>query len=122
MTFRVLITGSRDWSDRACIEEALAPYTVDLPVVLVSGNCPSGADRIAEEIWEGWGLAVERHPADWKRHGKAAGPIRNQEMVDLGADVCLAFRKNYSRGTTHCANAATMAGIETIWFTEGEDD
>lgn len=118
---RILITGSRDWGDPWAIESALWEYATDDTSVLVSGACPSGADRMAEEIWEGWGLAVERHPADWKRHGKAAGLIRNQEMVDLGADVCLAFRKNYSRGTTHCANAATMAGIETIWFTEDEE-
>lgn len=120
---RILITGSRDWGDREAIWEALFPYGLDSwGVTLVSGACPSGADAIAEEIWKSWGMPVERHPADWKRHGKAAGFIRNQEMVNLGADVCLAFRKNYSRGTTHCANAATMAGIPTIWFTEGEDD
>lgn len=121
MTYRVLITGSRDWDNRACIEEALSVYTADENPVLISGACPSGADRLAEEIWEGWGLPVERHPADWTM-GRGAGFIRNQQMVDLGADVCLAFRKNGSQGTTHCANAATMAGITTFWFTEDEDD
>lgn len=118
---RVLITGSRDWGNRAVIEEALSPYSQSSSV-LVSGNCPSGADAIAEEIWESWGLVVERHPADWKKHGKKAGFLRNQQMVDLGADVCLAFRKNYSRGATHCANSAMMSGIEVFWFTEDEDD
>ncbi len=118
--YRVLITGSRDWGDRACIESALEPYSIK-NAVLVSGACPSGADAIAEDVWMNWGLPVERHPADWSL-GKQAGPKRNQQMVDLGADVCIAFRKDYSRGTTHCANAATMAGIPTIWFTEGEDD
>lgn len=132
MSKRILITGSRDWSDRDAIRSALSTiywrWMGDVrdedveDIVLVSGNCPSGADALAEEVWEGWGFPVERHPADWSRWGKAAGPKRNQLMVDLGADVCLAFRKDYSRGTTHCANAATMAGIETIWFTEGEDD
>ena len=123
MTNRVLITGSRDWGDWGdweCIYDALSPYRQP-GATLVSGACPSGADHIAEEIWKGWGLWVERHPANWSL-GKRAGLKRNQQMVDLGADVCIAFRKNYSRGTTHCANAATMAGIPTIWFTEGEDD
>lgn len=123
---RVLITGSRDWSDREVIKRALFPFAVyagqERDVTLISGACPSGADAIAEEIWEAWGLSVERHPADWKHHGKTAGLIRNQKMVDLGADICLAFRKDFSRGTTHCANAATMAGIETIWYTKGEDE
>lgn len=121
MTYRILITGSRDWDDAETIEDALSPYRYR-DAVLVSGACPSGADRIAEEIWgERWMMPVERHPADWKKHGKAAGTIRNQEMVDLGADICIAFRKNNSRGTTHCANAATLAGIETIWYTEDDD-
>lgn len=123
---RILITGSRDWSNRETIAKALGVALVtskaDGIPTLVLGACPSGADAIAEEVWEDWGLQVERHPADWKRHGKAAGPIRNQQMVDLGADLCIAFRKDFSRGTTHCANAATMAGIPTIWYTEGEDE
>lgn len=117
---RILITGSRNWSDRETIQNALKPFAYH-DAVLVSGACPSGADAIAEEIWEAWGFPVERHPANWS-FGKKAGPKRNQQMVDLGADLCLAFRKDYSRGTTHCANAATMAGIPTIWYTEGEDE
>jgi hypothetical protein len=79
--------------------------------VLVSGNCPTGADAIAERFWEANGMPVERHPADWKTFGKAAGPKRNQEMVDLGADVCLAFPMKGSRGTMHCMKAAKAAGI-----------
>lgn len=118
---RILVTGSRDWGNRAVIEEALSPYSRRDNAILVSGACPTGADAIAEEIWEGWGLPVERHPADWKRYGKRAGFIRNQEMVDLGAYWCLAFRRNYSPGTTHCANAAHMAGIPVIWFTLDEE-
>lgn len=112
------LTGSRDWSDRDAIARALniaraemSEAGIDAPV-LVSGACPTGADRIAEEAWEGLGLPVERHPADWGRHGRAAGPIRNQRMVDLGADICLAFLLPGSRGTLHCMNAAKKAGIE----------
>jgi molybdopterin biosynthesis enzyme len=121
---RILITGSRDWDDIDTIADALVEQKRKLgaDAILVSGGCPSGADMHAEKLWESIGGVVEVHPADWARHGKAAGPIRNQLMVDLGADVCLAFRKNGSRGTTHCANAATLAGIPTIWYTTEEDD
>lgn len=132
---RLLVTGSRDWDDVQRLREELeeAAWALSFPdddvqeptgpgPILVSGACPSGADRLAEEFWEEMGLPIERHPANWFGWGKAAGPIRNQEMVDLGADLCVAFRKNNSRGTTHCANAAQLAGIPVWWVTEGEED
>lgn len=116
----MLITGSRTWDNFDVMVTALKRYARP-GVVLVSGACPSGADAMAEQIWEQWGLPVERHPLDWRK-GNRAGLIRNQEMVNLGADICLAFRRNFSSGTTHCGNAATIAGIPTLWFTEDEHD
>ena len=127
---RILITGSRDWDDEARIRFELEfaykglrptdwPRGTIFPVVLVSGACPTGADRIAETIWEAQGLPVERHPADWDQFGKRAGFLRNQKMVDLGAVMCLAFIKNNSRGATHTADAAQRGGIPTTRFIDG---
>lgn len=118
---RLLITGSRGWHDQERMGEALAPYS-DGTWVLVHGACRSGADAMADMIWHAtWGLPIERHPADWRR-GKSAGFRRNEDMVDLGADLVIAFRVAYSNGTTHCANYATMKGIPVVWYTEDEDD
>lgn len=110
MKFRILITGSRDWEDRARIETELEHYR-RVSSILVSGACPTGADRIGEQVWESLGGEVERHPADWKQHGKRAGYVRNAEMVELGARVCLAFIKNASRGGSMTADLALRAGI-----------
>jgi ABC-type sugar transport system substrate-binding protein len=109
---RILVTGSRHWTDAQAVDHVLHRLWLAAPdAVLVSGACPTGADRIAEEAWESWGGTVERHPADWDRYGKPAGPRRNQEMVDLGADICLAFPLPDSRGTVDCMAKAAAAGI-----------
>lgn len=112
---RILVTGSRDWEDEMTVCLALWTSYCDLKehgeVILVSGNCPTGADSIAERFWEANGMTVERHPADWHKFGKFAGPRRNKEMVDLGADVCLAFPLGESRGTRGCMKLAKDAGI-----------
>lgn len=49
---------------------------------------------------------IDAHPADWKTHGKAAGRIRNVEMLELGPTIVLAFLMNGSRGTMHTITEA----------------
>lgn len=128
---RILITGSRDWTDRAAIHRAIANEAMMGSIVVVHGHCPSGADAIADE-WVGvTGVYVERYPADWERscdsscyhrprfkNGKPycpmAGHLRNQQMVDRGADVCYAFPLPDSRGTKDCIRRAKKAGIKVI--------
>jgi hypothetical protein len=125
---RVIVTGSRDWPFPMEVYRALTDLVTEagewlepdeygntLPAhsfVVVHGDCPTGADSAADDWCISEWVKPERHPADWNNHGKAAGFIRNKEMVDLGADLILAFQKNKSKGTQHTIDLARKAGIE----------
>ena len=113
---RILVTGSRDWNDIIPMMDALYPeFQADPLATLIHGGA-RGADTMAGNIWAVWGGKQEVHPANWAEHGKKAGFLRNREMVDLGADKCLAFIKNESKGATMCADLAEKAGIETVRY------
>lgn len=115
---RILVTGSREWTDTEVIRQALAEHAkLTEKTVVIDGACPRGADKIAHWFAVAWGWRTERYLADWETHGKRAGFIRNAEMVAAGADVCLAFIKDGSKGATHCANLAENAGIPVRRFT-----
>lgn len=113
---RILVTGSRTWTDVAVIRRALARHYL-AGAVLVSGASPRGADAIAERIWHELGGQVERHPAEWDHWGRSAGFRRNAEMVRLGADACVAFIRDRSRGATHTADLAEAAAIPVERYT-----
>lgn len=117
---RILVTGSREFVNydlmKETIQGILNEFSLDpADCLLVHGGAP-GADRIAGHVAEDLGIAVEPHPANWKKYGKSAGPKRNKEMVDLGADICLAFPQENSIGTIDCMKKAEAAGIEVRKF------
>lgn len=137
---RILVTGSRDWSDANMLGLALYEAiegTAHRDITVVHGACPTGADQMAADFCESeahWleavntRLAEERHPADWRKHGKKAGFRRNAEMVDAGADVCLAFispcskrgcpdpKPHGSHGASHTVGLAEKAGIPVLRY------
>lgn len=144
MPRRVLVTGSRDWPDQKTVvcalnSQWLKAHKQGQKLVVVQGECPSGADRFAAdwaEFRENTGrfrVKNEPHPADWNRdcdchcthaprwkngsrYCPVAGHLRNQKMVDLGADICIAFPLKDSRGTWDCMKRAKKAGISVINF------
>lgn len=118
---RILVTGSRYWSDKEVIRKAIDKAIDDLgegqEVVIIEGACPyGGADKIASEYGNELGVKVESYPADFEGIGGYAGPLRNEKMVKTGADVCLAFPVSGSRGTWDCVKKARHAGIEVRIF------
>ena len=122
MTARILMTGSRDWTDRDAVVRALSDATknLTLPITLVHGAA-RGADSLAAAQWLKWHqqwpaeyAAPEGHPAAWREHGKRAGHLRNAHMVSLGADILVTFALPTSVGTFDCADKARAAGIPVV--------
>jgi hypothetical protein len=119
--YRILVTGSRDWDDDVTIYYALrddVPFLDRQPLVV--HGAARGADAIADVAARMLRYRVERHPALWRQHGvynPQAGLARNRRMVELGADICLAFIRNGSRGASHTAALAEQAGIPTRRWT-----
>ena len=101
-----IVTGGREYTDLACINlafDGLVARTSPSATTLHHGDC-QGADRLAAAQATERGFLVEGHPPKWKVHGKAAGPIRNKELVDLHPDYVLIFHDNLisSKGTKNC--------------------
>lgn len=116
---RLLITGSRDWTDKDTIESAMLAATWHIDnrhaITVVHGNA-RGADTLAAQVAAKHGFAIEAHPADWDQHGRGAGAIRNLEMARAGAHICLAFPLGESRGTHMMIGMAREAGIPVFIF------
>lgn len=105
---KVIIAGGRDFDDYSQFVVGLDSAGFDITEV-VSGGA-AGADRMGE-IWADFTKTLlTRFPADWVTHGKAAGPIRNQQMVDY-ADALIAFWDGTSRGTRDIIQRARKKGI-----------
>lgn len=113
---RVIVCGSRNWTDR----EQIANRLFDLPPgsLIVHGNA-KGADRIAGQEAEKLGHYVEPWDALWNLWGKRAGPIRNEAMAKAGADLCIAFWDGKSRGTQHMVDMAEKYGIPLDLVVDG---
>jgi len=114
---RVIVCGDRNWDDHKIMLREMKKLPPD--TIIVEGGC-RGADKLAARIAKSLGFQVEEHPAKWEVHRKAAGPIRNKEMLDAGADLVLAFHKDFanSKGTKHMVTIARKAGITTYVYSE----
>lgn len=112
---RIIVCGCRNWADRDQVARNLSvewalhggPYGH----VVVHGDCPTGADAFAEAWCANVGVQTEKHPANWERDGRAAGPVRNRAMARAGAAVCLAFWDGKSPGTLDMIQTAIRQGI-----------
>lgn len=92
---KVIIAGSRD-IEYSTMQLTCAIIESDFIITEVVSGCAKGIDRIGEEWAEGI-ISIKRFPADWNKHGKAAGPIRNKQMAEY-ADCAIVIH-NGSNGS-----------------------
>lgn len=110
---RLLVCGDRGWTDRDLIMMALSEIKDEVAVVIEGGA--NGADSLARDVADELKIPVKEYPADWEKHHRAAGPIRNKRMLIEGKpDMVLAFHDDISRskGTKSMLNLARAAGVE----------
>lgn len=106
---RVLVCGGRDYSDVDMVSVTLKGLKFTW---LIQGGA-DGADRLARDYAEAMGIPIKTYLADWEKHGKAAGPIRNQRMLDEGRpDLVVAFPGG--RGTADMVRQASRRGVPVL--------
>ena len=118
---KVLVCGSRKWVDPKPVERELRKLPPG--TVVIHGGC-RGADNVSGGVARSLGFPVRVYPADWDQFGRAAGHVRNQQMLDEEhtesepIDLVLAFHKdpNLGRGTRDMVARSRKAGIEVQTF------
>ena len=121
---RVLICGSRDFKDYEKICYFMSGVIAQgyQPTVVISGTA-SGADTLGEKWAAENKVAVERYPANWTKYHKAAGPIRNQQMLDAKPDLIFGFPtrpEDIGNGTKDMLSRGCKVGIPTF-YASGEE-
>jgi hypothetical protein len=114
---RALVCGGREWSNGESIRKALIDFN---PRVVIHGNC-RGADKLAGIEAKKLGIEVVVFPAQWNRYGRAAGPIRNQQMLDEGEpEIVLAFHDDIAEsvGTVDMVGRAMKAQLPVYMYDE----
>ncbi len=112
MEKNIIIAGCRNYSNykeaKEFILSCISEYKKTDRLTILSGGC-KGADLLGEHFAKEKGFSIKYYPADWKKFGKAAGPIRNKKMVeDCHGVIC--FWDGKSKGTASLLQFAQKAG------------
>lgn len=129
MSTRVIVAGGRNFTDYNLLKSKLNHLLSNTKgyIEIVSGACNTGkltwnredgtivcgADGLGERYANEKKINVVYFAADWDKHGKAAGPIRNKMMAEY-ATHCVCFWDGISKGTMNMMEEATVAGIRLV--------
>lgn len=127
MRSRIIICGGRHFNDYEAMKEKVDRVLASLgmeksQIEIVSGHCV-GADQLGEQYAEDHQVKCSVFPAEWKKYGRSAGPIRNTQMIQYASEsdrpVVIAFVSPRSRGTKDTVQKAKRAGMEVFVFEYG---
>ena len=122
----ILITGAREWDEVSKISDTLSAFSSNdnAKTLIIHGGC-SGVDMLADGVAKKLNFSISTFPANWSKYGRAAGPVRNAQMVE----EVLKYKKNKnidtvviafhgcldkSKGTKNCVKLALKKGIDVI--------
>lgn len=108
---RCIIAGGRDFNDYDLLLRSMNNFIDEhgMPRFIISG-CARGADRLGEQFAKDVDIELIRYPANWDRHGKRAGILRNIEMGNA-SDALVLFWNNRSTGSGHMLRVATKQNL-----------
>lgn len=111
---RLIIAGGRDFDDYNLLRDSALSFMKQNDIdptemVIISGAAP-GADTLGEKFAQEQNILVKKFPADWKKYGRSAGPIRNRQMAEFGTH-CIVFWDGQSRGTKNMINQCEQVKI-----------
>ena len=110
---RVLVCGGRDYNDADTMRRVMDGIHAEASITVLIYGMARGADDLAKMWASSRGIKRLGFPANWERHGRSAGAIRNQEMLDKGLpNMVIAFPGG--RGTADMVRRAKEAGIPVL--------
>lgn len=111
--FKCIVAGSRSFNDYDYLKSVLnLLLCLKKNLEIVSGGA-DGADKLGEQYAKEKGCKLKIFPADWNKHGKSAGPIRNEEMAKY-ADACIVFWDGKSKGTDSMIKLAKRHNLRLV--------
>lgn len=106
---RTIIAGGRDYEAKPADWDLLDSLRDSVPITEVVCGMARGADTLGKHWAVFRGIPVKEFPADWKNHGRSAGPIRNEQMAEY-AEALVAFPGGV--GTKHMIACALKKGLK----------
>ena len=111
---RVLVCGGRDFFNEAVVFSALDRLHEKTPIAILIHGAAPGADSVSEQWAKAQALLILRYPADWRSHGRAAGPMRNEYMLGHSRpELVVAFPGG--KGTTDMVVRAQRARLPSAF-------